>query len=398
MLPRSLPPTTAPLRVTDILAAVPALVNGGEREQVRFREEIGRRFGVKHVFLSSSGKASLVQLLKAMASIRPGKDEVLLPAYTSFSVPSAVVAAGFKVALYDLDPQTLSPDLPSLERAVTVSTLCVVVCHLFGYPADVDAVRAVMRGSGAFLVDDAAQAMGARYQGRPVGTRGDAGLFSLGRGKPITAVEGGIAVTDSVELAAALTAVPPGPLPWHRPWLIAMKAAALVLLQRPGWYWIPRALPFLKVGESFFSPDVPVEGFSGFQASLGRRMLRRLDEINAARRALVQRLIGKAPAALKSSFVRPLPGAEPICLRLPILAEHLPVVPSLGIVASYPQSLNQVEPLLPSISGRRESCPGAAKIAARLRTLPTHAFVTEQDCAAIDSVLDSAARSAQQES
>lgn len=182
IIPRSLSPSGVSINLGDLCAAIGGIF-ANNRHLEQFREEVCRYFDVKHAFFASSGRASLAQLFKAMAKLRPGKDQVLLPAYTSFSVPSAVVKAGLKVALYDVDPETLSPDINSLKNVVSSSTLCVVVCHLYGYPCDMDAVRGALKGSEIFLVDDAAQAMGARYKGAWVGTLGDAGLFSFSRGK-----------------------------------------------------------------------------------------------------------------------------------------------------------------------------------------------------------------------
>ena len=386
-MPRVLPPTAVPLTLRDLVAGCGTLVRGCGEEPELFCGELSRFLGVQHVFLSSSGKAALVQILLAMARLRPGKSEVLLPAYTSFSVPSAVLKSGLKVSLYDLDPETLSPNLASLEAALSDSTLCVVVCHLYGYPADVGAVRTVLGDAAIYLIDDAAQALGARFQGRLVGTSGDAGIFSLGRGKPVCAVEGGVVVTNSAELAGAITATPLAPLAWHQPWLLALKACALYLLQRPRLYWIPRCLPFLKLGESVLTPEFPVQAFSSLQAVIGRRMLLRVADINQKRRAIARQWTERLAPAWSAQMIRPLGGAEPIFLRFPLLAGQLAPVPPLGIVLSYPLALDALSPLQPKLSAPRQEYPGATRLAAAIRTLPTHDFVTAEDVKEIVATL-----------
>jgi dTDP-4-amino-4,6-dideoxygalactose transaminase len=183
------------LRVGDILAGMRGVGRPHEVAE-ELRHAIQDKFGARHVFFATSGRAGLSAGLTALRRLNPERDEVLLPAYTSFSVPSAVVNAGLKVSLYDLNPETLAPDMASLERAMSPRTLCVVACHLFGYPVDLEPLRELCRVSGAALFDDAAQAMGASIDGKLVGTMGDVGLFSLSRGKNMTAVDGGIVLTD----------------------------------------------------------------------------------------------------------------------------------------------------------------------------------------------------------
>jgi perosamine synthetase len=90
---------------------------------------------------------------------------VLLPAFTSFSVPSAVVNAGLKVSLYDLHPRTLAPDPVSLEKAMNHKTLCVVACHLFGYPLDLGPLRELCRAHGAALLRRRGAGHGGAHQG-----------------------------------------------------------------------------------------------------------------------------------------------------------------------------------------------------------------------------------------
>jgi dTDP-4-amino-4,6-dideoxygalactose transaminase len=121
----------------------------------------------------------------------------VIPAYTCFSVPAAVLKAGLRPVLCDINPSTFDFDHALLERTLNGNTLCVVAHHLFGIPSNIERVRALSRARGIFVVEDAAQAMGVESHGRSLGTLGDVGLFSLGRGKAITCGSGGIIVTNS---------------------------------------------------------------------------------------------------------------------------------------------------------------------------------------------------------
>lgn len=386
---RMLPPSASPLRSVDIVAGIRAWMNGQGAESLRL--EVKQRFGARHVFFATSGRAGLSASLRAMRALCPQRDEVLLPAFTSFSVPSAVVNAGLKVSLYDLDPRTLAPDPVSLEKAMNRKTLCVVACHLFGYPLDLRVLRELCRVHGAALLDDAAQAMGARAGADLAGTMGDAGLFSLSRGKNITAVDGGIVLTDREDLAGALRAMPElfaegGSIRAARSLALAL---ALTVMLHPRAYWLPASLPFLGIGASVFDPVFRLQGLDALRTGLALSVLERLGGLNAAR----QRTAVSLCAALRDvpglCFVQPTPGTSPVYLRLPILPisgvwprDFGPRARALGVVRSYPLPLHRIPELAPFLVSTGDY-PAAAMLAANLMTLPTHGHVRGVDVRAI---------------
>ncbi|MBE0618907.1 MAG: DegT/DnrJ/EryC1/StrS family aminotransferase [Proteobacteria bacterium] len=348
---------------------------------LRFHEAVRRRFEVGHCVSASSGRAALSLTLRAMRDLRPARDEVCLPAYTSFSVPSAVVNAGLKVSLYDVDPETLGPDLVSLERAISTRTLCIVVCHLYGYVADVEEVSLAARRVGCFVVDDAAQAMGAKIRGRWAGTMGDAGLFSLSRGKNITAVEGGVVVTDSLELAQALIRIELGHKSLKEDLATVVRAGALFALLPPRLYWIPQRLPGLKMGVSIFNPRFESRRLGKVQAALALRALDRLEEINRGRIRTAARLMQALAPLSQIKISRPLDGTQSVFLRLPVRCEegNYSGAPELGVVRSYPCPLSEIEGLRPHLRGPKESFSGAKTMAKEIWTVPTHGYVTDCD-------------------
>jgi hypothetical protein len=242
-------------------------------------------FGVKHVFLVSSGKECLFLILQALKSISPGKEKALIPAYTCFSVPSAIIKAGLRVSLCDIDRSSLDFDDTCFEGAVDDDTLCVIPNHLFAIPANMDRIGSVCAARGIFVVENAAQAMGARYHGRLLGTIGDVGFFSLGRGKNITCGGGGVVVTNSDTIARAI-ADRYAALDEPR---VSGKAKELLqnlvlrLFINPSLYWLPSQLPFLGLGETLFYEEFPVTKLSGVKAGILKRWEQRLSQGNAAR-------------------------------------------------------------------------------------------------------------------
>lgn len=387
---RMLPPSAAPLYPRDILAGLKVLDNPDEAEE-SLRTAIQDKFGVRHVFFTNSGRAGLSAGLSALCHLAPERDEVLLPAFTSFSVPSAVVNAGLKVSLYDLQPDTLAPDMDSLKRALGPKTLCVVVCHLFGYPVDLKPIETLCRQHGAALFDDAAQAMGASVGGRLAGTMGDVGLFSLSRGKNMTAVDGGIVLTDRDDVAEGLKGVLPqsGRSGFFK--RLTMSLAMTGMLH-PRVYWLPASLPFLNIGASVFEPHFSSVSLDIFTLGLAKNVLLRLDALNEGRRMVTSALLAGLEQVEGLQLVRPMPDAEPVFLRLPVLprlgywphgtdAENQ----ALGIVRSYPKALQDIEGLKPYLAGQG-NFPMAAMLARNILTLPTHAYVRDGDVTAVAEV------------
>ena len=390
---RMLPPSAAPLESRDIMAGLRGLRAGGETLET-LRQTLRARFKVRHVFFSTSGRAGLSVGLQALRALSPERDEVLLPAFTSFSVPSAVVNAGLKISLYDLHPDTLAPDLSSLEKALNSRTLCVVACHLFGYPLDLQPLRDMCRQYGAFLFDDAAQAMGARMSGKLAGTMGDVGLFSLSRGKNMTAVDGGIVFTDRDDVAESLRGMilPKGSAGAAQTMKNLARALALTFMLHPRAYWLPASLPFLNIGASVFDPEFDTDELDRLRAGLAGSVLERLDALNAGRRGVSISLLAGLESAHGVRTVRPLPTAEPVFLRLPVLPAsgewargEIFEIPKLGVVRSYPLALHQIPGVAPHLATHGRY-PVSEMLARNLLTLPTHAFVQEADVNAICDV------------
>jgi dTDP-4-amino-4,6-dideoxygalactose transaminase len=382
-LGRTVPPAAAPLLAEDLAHALAGAV-AGRRARAALEDDVRRYFGVRHVFLLSSGTAALRLALTALASIR-NRADVVLPAYTCFSVPAAVVAAGLRPVACDIDPSNFDFDHQQLARSVTANTLCVVSHHLFGIPSDVDRVSALCRDRGAFVVEDAAQAMGGEWQGRRLGTLGEVGIFSLGRGKHITCGAGGIIVTNSDEIARALSSryreLPePSSLEVAREFLMLLTMAVFI---RPSLYWIPAALPFLRLGETIFPTRVPMARLSGLRAGTLRRWRNRLSHSGSSRAATAAYFAERLRVRLAAGPTYPY-------LRVPVLAptpqtrrriHDLARRRGLGLSTAYPAPVSDIPELRHLMNGR--TFPAARQVSERLLTLPTHHLLSRRDKAAI---------------
>lgn len=387
---RQVAPAGAPIRGGDLARWAGRLLGRGDASAA-LRDAVQTKFGVGHCFPVSTGRAALTVLLRALARLAPDtRDEVLLPAYTCFSVPASVVKAGLRPRIVDVDPDTLDFSAAALDAVDSSRILAVVATNLYGLPNDLPKLTATAARLGAFLIDDAAQAMGASVGGRPSGTWGDAGLYSLDKGKNVSAIDGGLLVTSSAAIAAELTQASraldhPGAGAVARD---AIKVLAYAALLPPSVYWIPSAIPQLGLGTTRFTMDFPLDAMPSLLASLAVTMLPRVDEFNGERTRRAEQLIERLARTSGVRVPRPVAGSRPVYLRLPILVDDPAVRPRLidalmqqgiGATGSYPTSLADVPDLRPLLVNGEADVPGARHVAARIVTLPTHPYVSERD-------------------
>lgn len=169
-------------------------------ELERFEQEFAAFCGARHAVGVDSGVSALELALRALG-VGPG-DEVVTVANTFIATVSAIAFTGARPTLVDIQPDTLQMDVTQLERAITPRTRAIIPVHLYGCPADVEAVAKVAAAYNLAVIEDACQAHGARVGGRRVGSLGTAAAFSFYPSKNLGAFgDGGMCVTNSAELA-----------------------------------------------------------------------------------------------------------------------------------------------------------------------------------------------------
>lgn len=171
-------------------------------EDVRlFEEEFAGYCGVKYAVGVDNGVSALELGLKALG-IGPG-DEVITADNTFIATASAISFTGAKPILVDIDPKTYNIAIEEIEAAITARSKAIIPVHLYGQPADMDAILEIARHYGLFVVEDACQAHGALYKGRRAGSMGDLAAFSFYPAKNLGAYgDGGMLVTNSEAIAA----------------------------------------------------------------------------------------------------------------------------------------------------------------------------------------------------
>ncbi|QNK02400.1 DegT/DnrJ/EryC1/StrS family aminotransferase [Dyella telluris] len=274
---RELPPTAGlPLRLTDLWPG-----------RAPFAERVAEWLGVEQLQLECSGTAAMVVALRAMHRLRPQRDEVIVPAWTCPLVALAIHRAGLKPRLCDLAPGHFDMDYAGLCTLAGPRTLAIVPTHLAGRVADVNAALDVAHRVGAYVLEDAAQALGAQHNGRSVGLLGDAGFFSLAVGKGLTLFEGGLLLTRDPVLRDAFAASHDTTIraDLKMDWQRALELIGYTLAYRPSLLSLAYGRPLRKalaandpvaaVGDDF-GPDIPLHTVSPWRQAVGARALPRL--------------------------------------------------------------------------------------------------------------------------
>jgi perosamine synthetase len=381
---RSIPPCGTRIKLKEIFSSFFSSL--GCRAVKKFEEELCKYFQVEDCFLVSSGRAGLTMILRALKKITD-KDEVIIPAYTCFSVPSAIAKAGLKVRLCDVSLETLNLNPDKFPHLLNKNTLAVIPVYHFGLAHDISGIINLCREEKVFVIEDVAQAMGAKMGDKFVGTFGDVSFFSLGRGKNITTIEGGIIFCQNPELSSLLREEFSN-LDGSSGIEFFLKSLIYKIFLSPSFFWIPEKMPFLGLGQSKFSLEYELLSLSEYQSRLGAYLMTRLEEINSVRVKNAQYLISHLRALDKISILPTPVRACPVYLRLPILfkesIERERKFQSLrrkklGVSKMYPTTLEKIHDIKNHLVEDSVDLVNSHLLEKVLLTLPTHEGVREKD-------------------
>lgn len=275
--------------VTEVLNSGRWAVSGnwtGKRPiDMEFADRFAAFTGARWCLPVDHGSSALLVALTALG-VRPG-DEVIVPGLTWVACATAVLRAGAVPRLVDIDRDTLCLDPAAVAAAINHRTTAIIVVHLYSAMAEMDELRRIARARGIPIIEDAAQAHGARWHDGVAGALGDIGTFSMQQGKPLTSGEGGAIVTSSPELHTRMEC-----------------------LRGDGRRYMPE--PGRRIGLPDLTEVGGVAGsnmhLSEIQAAMLLAGLRRLPEENAHRSVtadILDREFGKLPGY---RLIRPYPG------------------------------------------------------------------------------------------
>ena len=196
----------------EIDAAVEVLKSGILTEKsgmgpkvLEFEKDFAHYVGAKHAVAFNTGTAALHSAV-LIAGVKPG-DEVIIPSFTFHATAEVVLMAGAEPVFADIDPDTYTITAETVEAVMTRNTKVIMPVHLYGLPADLDPLKKLARERGLTLIEDAAQAHGAEYDGSKVGSIGDMTCFSMYAGKNMTTGEGGMVTTNDDDYSERLRMV-----------------------------------------------------------------------------------------------------------------------------------------------------------------------------------------------
>ena len=333
-----------------------------QAEKVRqFEREFASYIGVRQAIAVANGTIALDLALKTLG-IRVG-DDVVTPAFSFIASSNCVLYQGAKPVFADINRRTFNIDPSDVAEKITAKTKAIIPVHLFGQPAEMDALKEIAEDHGAVLVEDAAQAHGAEYKGRKVGGLGDVGCFSFYATKNMTTGEGGMITTNSNELAR--------------------RARLLRDHGQSGKYH------HIILGYNYRMTETT--------AALGLVQLRKLDRFNKKR---------QENAATLTEGIKKIPGLTPPYVKNDVthvfhqyvlrveenylmdrnkLAEHLREN-GVEVAVHYPTPIYK-QPVYNKLGYGKISCPVAEEACKRVLSLPVHPSVTKEDGKHILSVL-----------
>ncbi|MCF6230736.1 MAG: DegT/DnrJ/EryC1/StrS family aminotransferase [Gammaproteobacteria bacterium] len=318
-----------------------------------------------------------------LAKLKKDKCEVVVPAYTCYSVAASIEEAGLKMVLSDVVPETLDFDYQKLKSVVHDKTLCIISTHFFSKSADIDQARKLADSVGAYLVEDAAQS-GIDPE-RGVMTS-DIIVYSFGRGKPISTNGGGILAVSCDEISAELTSRHKVmPMPGR---IRELKSALMMLMNdlliQPSIFWLPARLPFLGIGRTVYPDYISMERMGRLRVLLLQRLLKRLPTLKASRRECAGFYFNRLKKCGRVSLLAHLEKSESFPIRFPCYLEGDIELSrknkslsgrELGISQMYPQGLHKLKEIKGFCLNYGDDFPGADFVSNHLVTLPTHLLV-----------------------
>jgi dTDP-4-amino-4,6-dideoxygalactose transaminase len=205
---KTIPQFTIPVSSRSLFTmAAKILTNSGVRGKgiERLEHDLATYLGVNHVRSFNEGRTALHVALQAL-NLKQG-DEILVPAYTCPIVFEVVLRLGLKPVFVDVNLETCNMDPELIPKAVTAKTKAIIPVHLFGRPCEIDQINEICEKSNLYLVEDAAQALGASIGDRKAGAIGDLAIFSFGPGKSITGGAGGALAINNPELSETVNRI-----------------------------------------------------------------------------------------------------------------------------------------------------------------------------------------------
>jgi len=413
-----IPIAAVPISFGEILSLTRKLAFGNlldESHVTELENELANYVGLKRVFACNSGRTALYLAIKAL-ELDPG-DEVLVPAYTCAIVFEMILRAGLKPVFVDVNLETCNLNVELIPKVLTKKTKAIVPVHLFGRPCDMDPIIDAADEYGLYVVEDAAQALGAEYKGQKIGSFGDLAVFSFGPGKSITGGEGGaIAINNSelIETVEKLQAQLPSPdLGWKLH--VARNVLAMKIFASRSLYGLVKGsvdssmektdeiifqncLTLSKGVSSPLKPSLKLAKMPEVSASVIVKQLEKIDDLNEKRTRNADKLLALLRDQDEKSIHLPPTDSDTknTFTRFPIRIlrgnRAFVIKEMLGLGVDTKGLYHYVADLLPRLS--EESFSNAETLSHSLVALPNHPMLMDRELEEISSAFISSLRAA----
>ena len=375
------------------------LVQGAKIKE--YEDAFARTVGVKYAISFSSARVGLYGLLRALG-VGEGA-EVLLSVPTHIVVANAIRYTGARPVYVDCRLEDYNIDLGDAEHRITPRSRVLLLQHTFGIPVDMDAALAFARHHNLLVIEDCVHALGARYDGRRVGTFGRGAMFSTEETKTISTVMGGMAVTNDPQLASRLRTFQAS-CNWPSMWLTAgylMKFVVYYMLTEPHVHRLAGIAYEILGRRNPLGPTTLEERkgqrprdyerrLSNGQAAIGLCQLGNLENSLGHRELVANAYRGHLSGCGLRLPQAPAKG-EPSFVRYPVWVEDRPriirtLAPHVMLGKWFTSVLQEAES--PEVAGYEPgSCPRAEQAAQHLINLPTHPRVNERDARTLATAL-----------
>lgn len=317
-----------------------------------FEEAFAEYMNAKHAVSCCNGTVALHVPLLALG-LQPG-DEVILPSLTYIATANCVKYCGATPVFADCLPDTWNIDPADIERKITPRTKGIMPVHLYGNPCDMDAIMAIAKKHNLFVLEDAAECHGATYDGKKVGTIGDAAAFSFFGNKIITTGEGGMIITNNQELADHMR---------------ILKGQGQDPNRR---YW------FIEVGYNYRMTNIA--------AAIGLAQLEKIDTHIANRRKVATWYMEEfADCTDYITMQKVTDKAESVWWMFSILLTDKVKISRDELMELLKEEGIETRPIfypmhqMPVYEDSSANCPVSEAVASRGMNLPTHALLTRED-------------------
>lgn len=363
-------------------------------------------FPGKPFFWVNSGTGALTLALMAL-SANSLRKRVILPAYTCPSLLAAIIKAGLQPILCDLEAHSFRMDRSLLKDLIGTDVLAVIAVHLFGIPEQIIEIKEIAGKKGVAVIEDAAQAFGNRLPANGLassgsdllGTFGDIGIFSFGRGKPLSFLAGGgVLVNNPYFRDLVQKQYSSLPAVKFSPSLITYLVNLMVyaFFFSPSLYWIPQGIPWLKLGETIFSLDFQMARLHPLVLSIGETLLKNFQSYQKNQRQIARAYREKLKNIRDEFYFFPEEEEENIfLLRFPVILKNRETRDKilaklkrrgLGATGMYPVPLNEQVGIPKDLFSDNSYNPTAKSISERIITLPLHEYVNEKDIKSIAEI------------